>query len=191
MKMTNESAVISSSNSSCFRLCSRQKSLRTHLSLSLPGAWFANIRSCRCMCQNCSSTIYTTMLQAMKLTKERALISSSNSSCFRLSSKKTSLRMDKSVRSDFFLELKLLQVTFEEEIAANSWVVCSHTARKCAHSEATWQFNKPTNYANVYSSACMRMCDLVSSRALFEQKRNTPQLISQWNDKLVRSDFCL
>ena len=37
----------------------------------------------------------------------------------------------------------------------------------------------------------MRMCDLVSTRALFEQKRNTPQLISQWNDKLVRSDFFL
>ena len=29
MKMTNECAVISSSNSSCFRLCSRKKSLRT------------------------------------------------------------------------------------------------------------------------------------------------------------------
>ena len=60
------------------------------------------------------------MLQAMKLSQERAVISSSNSSCFRLSSKKTSLRIDKSVRSDFFLELKLLQVKFEEEIAAHS-----------------------------------------------------------------------
>ena len=37
----------------------------------------------------------------------------------------------------------------------------------------------------------MRMCDLVSTRALFEQKRNTPQLINRWNDKLVRSDFFL
>ena len=120
MKMTNEGAVISSSNSSCFRLCSRNKSLRTHLSLPLPGAWFANIRSCRCKCHHCSRTIYTTMLQAMKLIQERAVISSSNSSCFRLSSMKTSLRMDKSVRSDFFLELKLLQVKFEEEIAAHS-----------------------------------------------------------------------
>ena len=57
--------------------------------------------------------------------------------------------------------------------------------------QSTRQFNKPTNYGNVYSSARMRMCDLVSTRALFEQKRNTPQLINQWNDKLVRSDFFL
>ena len=109
METTNDCAVISSSNSSCFRLRSRKKSLRTAESIVLTPNEYVHIfvysampaaevptLSCNSMRQNCTRTKYTTMLQPMDMTNWCAVISSSNSSCFRLRSRKKSLRTDES-----------------------------------------------------------------------------------------------